>query len=187
MTIVHEVTLVPHEGTPPPAVERLAVRLGRDAAGTLRVTFVLEAELGALRIPPPRPATFVNELWQHTCFEVFVGVDGETGYHEWNLSPSGEWAAHAFRGYRDGGVLEDERPAPVLEVRARERCLELVASIPLDRLSPAHPTAPLRIGLAAVIEAAGGALSYWALHHPPGKPDFHHPAAFTLRLGPPGA
>jgi hypothetical protein len=30
--------------------------------------------------------------------------------------------------------------------------------------------------------ALSGALSYWALRHPPGKPDFHHPAGFALEL-----
>jgi hypothetical protein len=33
-----------------------------------------------------------------------------------------------------------------------------------------------------VIEAADGSLSYWALRHPPGKPDFHHRDAFALEL-----
>ena len=32
------------------------------------------------------------------------------------------------------------------------------------------------------IEDEAGALSYWALRHPPGKPDFHHPAGFALEL-----
>ena len=40
----------------------------------------------------------------------------------------------------------------------------------------------LQLGLAAVIESADGALSYWALRHPPGEPDFHHRDAFALAL-----
>ncbi|MND06273.1 hypothetical protein D3C83_275510 [compost metagenome] len=40
----------------------------------------------------------------------------------------------------------------------------------------------LLVGLAAVIEAADGALSYWALRHAPAKPDFHHRDAFALAL-----
>lgn len=27
-----------------------------------------------------------------------------------------------------------------------------------------------------------GGRAYWALHHPPGQPDFHHPPGFALRL-----
>jgi hypothetical protein len=33
-----------------------------------------------------------------------------------------------------------------------------------------------------VIEEKSGLLSYWALKHPPGKPDFHHPDAFALEV-----
>jgi hypothetical protein len=36
--------------------------------------------------------------------------------------------------------------------------------------------------LAAVIEDENGGLSYWALRHPPGKPDFHHPNAFAMTI-----
>ena len=39
-----------------------------------------------------------------------------------------------------------------------------------------------RIALAAVIEDENGGLSYWALRHPPGKPDFHHPNGFALEV-----
>jgi len=42
-----------------------------------------------------------------------------------------------------------------------------------------------RIGLSAVIEETDGTKSYWALRHPPGKPDFHHPDCFALTLGAP--
>ncbi len=45
----------------------------------------------------------------------------------------------------------------------------------------------LRLGLSAVVEANDGTLSYWALRHPPGRPDFHHPDGCVLRLEPPDA
>jgi hypothetical protein len=39
-----------------------------------------------------------------------------------------------------------------------------------------------RFGLAAVIEETSGRRSFWALAHPPGKPDFHHADCFTLEV-----
>jgi hypothetical protein len=39
-----------------------------------------------------------------------------------------------------------------------------------------------QIGLTAVIETATGEKSYWALHHPAEKPDFHHRGGFALSL-----
>lgn len=38
------------------------------------------------------------------------------------------------------------------------------------------------LGLSAVIEEMGGTKSYWALAHPPGAPDFHHPTCFAATL-----
>ena len=40
----------------------------------------------------------------------------------------------------------------------------------------------LRLALAAVVEEDDGRLSYWALQHAPGNPDFHHPEGFALEL-----
>ena len=40
----------------------------------------------------------------------------------------------------------------------------------------------LLLGLAAVIESGNGDLSYWALKHPPGKPDFHHAHGFVYEV-----
>jgi hypothetical protein len=40
----------------------------------------------------------------------------------------------------------------------------------------------IRLGLSALVEAIDGELSYWALRHLPGKPDFHHVDAFDLQL-----
>ena len=39
-----------------------------------------------------------------------------------------------------------------------------------------------KLALSAVIEELDGTKSYWALAHPPGKPDFHHPDCFALTL-----
>jgi hypothetical protein len=61
----------------------------------------------------------------------------------------------------------------------------LNAVIPLNRLLPVESRAKLRLGLSAVIEESNGVLSYWALKHPPGNPDFHHPDAFVLEVNPP--
>jgi hypothetical protein len=61
-------------------------------------------------------------------------------------------------------------------VRSGPRQLQLSASLRVIHKEE------LAIGLAAVIEESSGALSYWALRHAPGKPDFHHPYGFILEL-----
>jgi hypothetical protein len=93
---------------------------------------------------------------------------------------------YAFDRHRDGGPLTDVARPPRVVVGAGRGELELDALIDLAALSPAYVMAPLRLALATVVEETSGALSYWALRHPPGAPDFHHADAFALRLEPPG-
>ena len=108
-------------------------------------------------------------------------MEGEgPGYREFNFSPSGEWAVYTFHGYRAGGELKPDQ-GPGIEVRRSSDLLELDVAIPPDVLPPGRP---LRLGLSAVEEDVDGMLSYWALRHPPGRPDFHHPDAFAMQLEP---
>jgi len=125
-----------------------------------------------------------DKLWEHTCFEAFVAIEDAAPYLEFNLSPSGEWAAHSFRDYRDGALLADDTLAPRIACEIGGQHLEVAARLHIDRLTAAHPSAAFRIGLCAVVESADGALSYWALRHPLTRPDFHHRDGFALRMEP---
>lgn len=174
-------TLVCHPQTPAEAIEGIEALVGIAPDHTLTLLFALQCDLSCLRIPDPRSSRRADGLWQHTCFEAFVMADKGSGYREFNLSPSGEWAAYDFRAYRDGGELESES-APTIVVRRTPNRLELEAQIDRDLLPRG---CSLRLGLSGVVEDMDGARSYWALQHPPGEPDFHHADAFTLQLGPP--
>ena len=182
----HSVTLTCHRQTRTDAVRGIAAHVGRSPSGTLAIDFVLDADLGRLRIPPARPSCLTHGLWEHTCFEVFVALDNTPAYHEFNFAPSGQWALYAFQSYREIAPQPDGMVAPEMHVRRLADRLELDAVVRLDSLSAIHTTTPLRLALAAVIEDSSGTLSYWALRHPPGRPDFHHPDAFALRLQVPG-
>jgi hypothetical protein len=50
------------------------------------------------------------------------------------------------------------------------------------QLEVSLPQNAARIGLSAVIEEQDGTISYWALRHAAGKPDFHHPDGFAMEL-----
>lgn len=166
--------------------EEVFAEVRRVSPGALSVTFHVIGELSRLRLPSPRPPAIVEGLWQHTCFEAFVAVRDRAAYSEFNLAPSGEWAVFVFRSYRAGALRDDPSLAPGIVVRRSDGELELEARLALDRLPGAPRYTPLQIGLSAVLEVVDGARSYWALCHPSGRPDFHHPAAFALRLEAPG-
>jgi hypothetical protein len=171
-------TLTCHPQTPSQAIQGIDVVVGRAAGGNLTLAFALEGDLSALRIPEPRPSRRGHGLWRHTCCEVFVMAGEGPGYREFNFSPSGEWAVYTFRGYREGGELELEL-SPGIVVQRNANRLRLYAEIGADVLPPGRS---LRLALSAVVEDADGTLSYWALRHLPGKPDFHHTDAFALQL-----
>jgi hypothetical protein len=168
------IDLVPHPQTPRGAVRGVHAAVARAPRGMLAVRYRIEGDLERLCIPAARAPTSRGErLWQRTCCEIFIARAGTAAYREFNFSPSGEWAAYAFERYREGGPCAADDPK--IALRRSVDALELQASIPLE-------TGKTLVALSAVIEHADGSLSYWALRHPPGKPDFHHPDAFALEL-----
>jgi hypothetical protein len=72
--------------------------------------------------------------------------------------------------------------APPIEVRSSSDRYTLQASLKLDRLSGLPCDTSWRLGLSALIEDTSRRKSYWALAHPPGKPDFHHADCFAYEL-----
>jgi len=182
ISIQQHATLVPFAATHAAAVQRLEARVGHVNLGTLAFSFLAEGSIAALVIPSSRSPNRADRLWEHTCFEAFIRADDDPAYYEFNFSPAGEWAAYSFRGYRDGGPLQDESCSPEIVVRRTADKLELNAVVHLDHFLAIRHGSPFRIGLSAVIEASDGTLSYWALKHPAAKPDFHHPDSFALDL-----
>jgi hypothetical protein len=172
-----------HPATSQEVVHAIRARLHRSGT-SLRISYRLEGDLARIRVPSPVKPVIGFELWRHTCFEAFVRIEGADAYHEFNFAPSGQWTVYSFSGYRNGAPLTDETMDPQIAVRSTASHLELDAIVQLDRLSGRHPGAALLLGLAAVIETGGG-MSYWALHHPADKADFHRAEGFVLRLEPP--
>lgn len=151
--------------------------------GGLRLDFRLQASPDGVRLPPTAPAVQTDSLWQHTCFEAFLAVEGQAAYREFNFSPSGAWAMYTFADYRR--PVEPPLAAsgkPTIACAWVEGEFRLIAHIaPADL--PLHGDGQaLMMGLCAVIEEADGSLSYWALRHRPDRPDFHARDAFALRL-----
>jgi hypothetical protein len=184
MTIERWIDLSCHPSTRPETVRAIRVLVRRSASAELQLTFRLDGDIRRISVPSSAVPGIAADLWQHTCFEAFIGVQGQPTYHEFNFAPSGEWAAYAFSGYRNGGLLANETMRPNIAVRCTDSRLELDSLVRLDSLSAIHPLASLRVGLSAVIESRDG-LSYWALRHPADKPDFHHADGFALLLEPP--
>lgn len=174
--------LINHPAHPPVSIRSMEARvIGFDAAW-LRVRWrILGA--GSLVVPAFAGKGRADNLWQTTCFELFLQQPGQAGYVELNLSPSERWNVYDFSGRREG---MSERPMP----REPECTLRLGSDIAIfDAAIPASglPAAPWRCGFAAVIEEQGGVKSYWALAHGGSAPDFHDPACFLAEVAAPSA
>lgn len=135
--------------------------------------FRLEGGVDTIVLPPAGPNARTDDLWKTTCFEIFWQPIGGTYYREFNLSPSGRWAAYDFDGFR-----ENMRDAPVDAISLAcshgsangQGELVLKASIASDLPAPAQ------VALNAIVEHADGGLQYWALAFGPGKAEFHSKA-----------
>jgi hypothetical protein len=173
--------LVCHADKVSTAVRNLQVKVEKQPPGNLRLTYKLSGNLAQIRIPAPKPPVATDGLWEHTCFEVFVSMEGEAGYHEFNFSPSGQWAAYAFSDYRVRSAWSVSQ-VPAISFAQTNGHLLLEAVIATADLPQNIAGKPLQLGLAAVVEANDGSRSYWALHHPEVRPDFHHRAGFILSL-----
>ncbi len=166
-----------HPDTPALSVRSIEARIVSADDDWLRLRWRIDG-IDDLVFPQFGGKGRADGLWQNTCFELFVMRGDQESYLEFNFSPSQRWAAYVFSGYR-ATVTEHPLPhEPTCSLRIGTEFAIFDVAVPAQGL----PTPPWSYGLSAVIEETGGTKSYWALAHPPGAPDFHHPTCFAARL-----
>ncbi len=156
----------------------LAVSAARSSSGLL-FRCELRGTLEDVLLPEQAAApSRRDQLWQQTCFELFVAPAGSPQYWEVNLSPSGDWNVYAFDAYREG--MREEQAVTALPCRIERRAgfLTLECAFPLDRA----PEQPAEAAASAVIQGRNGQTSFWALRHCGPQPDFHRRESFCLSL-----
>lgn len=161
------------------AIKGVTLRWGRVADGRIMLRWRVDG--GArLVVPPAREPARAEDLWQTTCFEMFL-ADGEGRYREYNFSPSGEWAAWTFAGYRNRAADHEPVAAPVTAIDSGLSVFTCTVFLDGGELAQAS-----RAAFSAVLDEGEGGVSYWALRHGREKPDFHDPTCFVVPLGPAG-
>lgn len=135
--------------------------------------FRLDGHVPAIILPPPATPGRMDNLWRTTCFEIFWQPLGDTCYREFNLSPSGRWAAYDFDSFREG-----MRDAPVDAIAID--CLHDATTLVLTARIAAQLAAPAQVALNAIVAHPDGTMQFWAMGFPPGKPEFHSEACRTL-------
>ncbi len=129
-----------------------------------------------------------DELWKHTCFELFLGLPGESGYVELNVTSDGKWQCYQFDEVRKG-----MRYSEMLLLETRELTLnpkEASFEFTLIHGFTIDASTKLKTGISVVIETesanipTSSDLHYYALIHPGVRPDFHHRDAHIIQLAP---
>ncbi len=167
----------PDQDTAAFALTGLVERVG----DRLNLAFELTGPIHRLRLPcvvahPERR----HGLWEDTCFECFIGAQIASAYWEFNLSPAGHWNVYHFDDYRQGMHPEPAFDGLPMEMLPLQEAMRLTVDIDLIKLK--LEGRPIRLALSAVLAAARGEKSYWALVHAGDKPDFHHPVGFLLEI-----
>lgn len=160
-------------------VRSIDASVQRLSAAALQLSYRVQGDIDALRIPAPLVPARRDGLWQHTCAELFIAVPHQQAYLEFNFAPSAEWAAYAFSAYRQQGerMTEFDPPAIACHRQAQELLLQVNIEIPALAQSERW-----QLGLSMVIEDAQERLSYWALAHAGERPDFHRRESFILTI-----
>lgn len=171
--------LICHPSTPCNYVSAVTARVDRLSEDLLILYYEIVGDIDQLALPPQRRSAHTDGLWQHTCFEAFVRAAGARNYVELNFSPSSEWAVYRFDDYRRGMTAVEPPHPPKIICRRREARLEADIDV---HCSGFVPQTDLQLALAVVLEDQRGAISYWALNHAQGNPDFHNDAGFVLTL-----
>lgn len=179
------------------------MEVARPELERLVLTYHLAGDVSAIELQSACEPDRADRLWRHTCFEAFLKTGAAPGYLELNAAPSSEWASYWFTGHRAGMSIAEEVVPDRFETNLtnsnslRLRAKLTIRGVRFERqaressrfsykvnwLIPGLATA--RLNLTAVIKDTSGRRSYWALAHPDGEPDFHHPDCFVLDLPPP--
>jgi hypothetical protein len=169
-----------HPDSPCDAVTAIDVDLTRSAGGILSLRYTVTGAIRELEIPELANPGRADELWRHTCFEVFIRTGGET-YCEFNFAPTGQWAAYRFRTRRSGRTDIAEVQDAGIGTRQFGDRYALGASLDLGAMKDL-PDGPWTLAVTTIIEETSGRKSYWSIKHAPGQPDFHQLDGFVLEL-----
>ena len=173
--------LTAHRSEPVPAGWHIEV-VTRWSPGGLLLEYTMGVPAGRLVLAPRSETPAAQDLlWKRTCGELFLGVPGDPFYLEFNFSPSGDWAAYAFDGYRAGARNHYwTGQTPEVRILPGEGATRLLATVPhaaLRSLGRKDSALTWQAGITVVLESHLG-LSYWSLAHPRALPEFHDRAGF---------
>ena len=148
----------------------------------LSVRYHVKGNIASIKIPESSKMPMrKDDLWKMTCFEIFIALEEQTQYWEFNMSPSSNWNVYHMDAYRQVNMREEPlfKALPFTFHKTDDE-LKLDISINMSSILPLDQK--INIGVTAIIQTFDGSESYWALTHPGTQADFHIRDGFTIQL-----
>lgn len=164
--------LMLHHSCDPGPIKAVTAQIRPTAQGC-EAEFRLEGGVDRIVVPNAGPSVRTDDLWKTTCFEIFWQPIEGRAYREFNLSPSGRWAAYDFDGFREGMC---DSPVETMAIGSSHAAANGQGEFVLKASIVADLPTPAQIALNAIVENADGGIQFWALAFGPGKAEFHSEA-----------
>ncbi len=143
------------------------------------VSYEVNDQKNALSLPAEFRATSselvrADNLWEDTCFELFLRPSNQKIYYEFNFSLNSKWNAYQFDEYRSPQPPKRTNHflAQSMGWDGKKLVVELSGQVQLE---------DSEISLTAIIKEHSGIKHYFALAHLGDKPDFHLAESFILK------
>ena len=150
-------------------------------ANQLTISYRLTGDLKQVLIPSVTAHPYRQfELWEATCFELFIAPVNESYYWEINLAPSGNWNIFRLDDYRQGQRNEEKIASLPMQIQQTEKLITLDLQLNLDILVVENQA--LDVSVTTVIQDQSNNFSYWALQHTGEVADFHRRDDFILEI-----
>ena len=142
----------------------------------LAVSFRLYGDISQVIIPEQKDIpTRKYDLWEQTCFELFLKHHNNNWYLEFNLAPSGDWNCFYLLDYRNNcGEYGSVKEIPIETQQGHDYCLRgkiRLNEIPFTR--DEFFTSKMLVGASSVLLKKDQQKEFLAITHLKDRPDFH--------------
>ena len=140
------------------------------------------------KVSPKTESDRHHKLWQHTCFEVFLGLPGGPEYIELNIASNGKWQCYQFDEVREGMRISEMLTLVGSELKLNKN--DAYFDFTLAHSFPIDAATQIKTGISVVIETQSTdnpeatEFHYYALAHLGPLPDFHRRDAHIIQLTP---
>lgn len=174
---MHLILHRPHPDRPCAAVTNIAVEITHPRADLIMLSYVVVGAISGILLTAVTPSFRNDGLWRHLFRGLYRDGGGPRLLRiQLHRRRSG---LYRFADYRQGMTVAEETGMPAITVQTNPHRYQLQGGVFTRPSVGTAARVQWRLSLSAVIAERNRRLSYWALAHPPGKPDFHHPDGFT--------